>query len=111
MVLAFRRVQAWIASMGVKPISFTDQLPLIFRGHSQIPNIGIASVSKPGVDDRQARLIKQMYANSNLANVFLAQRNWGQARLQLQTLLSLDPDNQPARELLRNLELEINNGR
>ncbi len=24
----------------VKPISFTDQLPLIFRGKSQIPNIG-----------------------------------------------------------------------
>jgi uncharacterized protein (DUF1501 family) len=52
----------------VKPISFTDQLPLIFRGHSQIPNTGIASVSKPGVDDRQARLIKQMYAHGDLAN-------------------------------------------
>jgi len=38
-----------------KPISFTDQLPLIFRGKSQIPNIGINSVGKPGVDDRQAR--------------------------------------------------------
>ena len=52
----------------VKPISFTDQLPLIFRGQSQIPNIGIASVSKPGVDDRQARLIKDMYAHGDLAN-------------------------------------------
>ena len=52
----------------VKPISFTDQLPLIFRGQSQIPNTGIASVSKPGVDDRQARLIKQMYAHGDLAN-------------------------------------------
>jgi uncharacterized protein (DUF1501 family) len=51
-----------------KPISFTDQLPLIFRGQSQIPNIGIASVSKPGVDDRQARLIKDMYAHGDLAN-------------------------------------------
>jgi uncharacterized protein (DUF1501 family) len=52
----------------VKPISFTDQLPLVFRGPSQIPNIGIASVSKPGVDDRQARLIKDMYVHSDLAN-------------------------------------------
>jgi len=52
----------------VKPISFTDQLPLVFRGQSQVPNIGIASVSKPGVDDRQARLIKQMYAHGDLAN-------------------------------------------
>ncbi|WP_076865739.1 DUF1501 domain-containing protein [Bradyrhizobium mercantei] len=52
----------------VKPISFTDQLPLIFRGQTQIPNIGIASVSKPGVDDRQARLIREMYAKGDLAN-------------------------------------------
>jgi uncharacterized protein (DUF1501 family) len=51
----------------VKPISFTEQLPLIFRGKSQVPNIGINSVGKPGVDDRQARLIKGMYAQSDLA--------------------------------------------
>ena len=51
-----------------KPISFTDQLPLIFRGKSQVPNIGINSVGKPGVDDRQARLIKDMYAQSDLAS-------------------------------------------
>src|SRR5712675_2254157 len=51
-----------------KPIAFTDQLPLIFRGKSQIPNIGINSVGKPGVDDRQARLIKNMYEQSDLAS-------------------------------------------
>ena len=50
----------------VKPISFTDQLPLIFRGKSQVPNSGINYVGKPGVDDRQAQLIKEMYAQSNL---------------------------------------------
>jgi uncharacterized protein (DUF1501 family) len=52
----------------VKPISFTDQLPLIFRGKTQIPNIGLNSVGKPGVDDRQARLIKKMYEQSDLAS-------------------------------------------
>jgi uncharacterized protein (DUF1501 family) len=52
----------------VKPISFTEQLPLTFRGKSQIPNIGINSVGKPGVDDRQAALIKKMYAQSELAS-------------------------------------------
>jgi uncharacterized protein (DUF1501 family) len=52
----------------VKPIAFTDQLPLIFRGKSQVPNTGINNVGKPGVDDRQADLIKQMYAQSNLAS-------------------------------------------
>jgi uncharacterized protein (DUF1501 family) len=51
----------------VKPIAFTDQLPLVFRGKGQIPNIGLNSVGKPGVDDRQAQLIKNMYAQSDLA--------------------------------------------
>ena len=50
-----------------KPIAFTDQLPLMFRGKTQVPNIGINSVGKPGVDDRQARLIQDMYAQSDLA--------------------------------------------
>jgi uncharacterized protein (DUF1501 family) len=51
----------------VKPISFTDQLPLIFRGRSQIPNNSINNIGKPGVDDRQGQLIKEMYAQSDLA--------------------------------------------
>src|ERR1700742_253618 len=42
----------------VKPIAFTDQLPLTFRGQAQIPNIGLNAVGEPGIDDRQARLIK-----------------------------------------------------
>jgi uncharacterized protein (DUF1501 family) len=50
----------------VKPISFTDQLPLIFRGKSQIPNNSIGNVGRPGVDDRQAQLIKDMYGQSAL---------------------------------------------
>jgi uncharacterized protein (DUF1501 family) len=52
----------------VKPIAFTDQLPLTFRGQAQIPNIGLNAVGKPGIDDRQARLIKEMYAHSDLAS-------------------------------------------
>ena len=51
----------------VKPIAFTDQLPLTFRGKTQFPNIGLNAVGKPGIDDRQAKLIKQMYAHSDLA--------------------------------------------
>jgi uncharacterized protein (DUF1501 family) len=51
----------------VKPIAFTDQMPLTFRGQAQIPNIGLNAVGKPGIDDRQARLIKQMYQHSDLA--------------------------------------------
>ena len=49
------------------PIAFTDQLPLSFRGGAPIPNIGLNAVGKPGVDDRQARLIADMYKNRPLA--------------------------------------------
>jgi uncharacterized protein (DUF1501 family) len=51
----------------VKPIAFTDQLPLTFRGKTQIPNIAINNVAKPGVDDRQVQLIRQMYQHTDLA--------------------------------------------
>ncbi len=50
-----------------RPIAYTEQLPLVFRGGRSIPNIGIASVGKPGVDDRQAKLIESMYAKDALA--------------------------------------------
>jgi len=50
-----------------RPIAYTDQLPLVFRGGASIPNIGISSVGKPGVDDRQAKLIESMYAHDPLA--------------------------------------------
>ncbi|HLH93622.1 MAG TPA: DUF1501 domain-containing protein [Xanthobacteraceae bacterium] len=52
----------------LEPISFTDQLPLTFRGGtSSIPNISIGFVGKPGVDDRQAKLIESMYQGTELA--------------------------------------------
>jgi uncharacterized protein (DUF1501 family) len=50
----------------VKPIAFTDQLPLTFRGGTPIPNMGLNAVTKPGVDDRQASLIKSMYRGTSL---------------------------------------------
>jgi uncharacterized protein (DUF1501 family) len=51
----------------VKPIAFTEQLPLTFRGKVQFPNIGLNAVGKPGIDDRQAKLIREMYQHSDLA--------------------------------------------
>ena len=45
----------------VRPIAFTEQLPLTFQGGADIPNMGIANVGKPGVDPRQAALIASMY--------------------------------------------------
>ncbi len=50
-----------------QPISFTDQLPLTFRGGASIPNIALNSVGKPAVDERQAKLIQSMYQGTELA--------------------------------------------
>ena len=51
-----------------RPIAFTQLAPLIFQGRTAIPNIAIASVGKPGLDDRQARLIAGMYRGADLAS-------------------------------------------
>ena len=45
-----------------KPISFTDQLPLCFRGGAVIPNVALNAVAaKPAVPPRDAALIATMY--------------------------------------------------
>lgn len=49
-----------------RPIAFTEQVPLIFRGETQIPNVAIAMVGRSGVDERQAALIQAMYAGNPL---------------------------------------------
>jgi uncharacterized protein (DUF1501 family) len=51
----------------LQPISFTDQLPLTFRGGASIPNMALGSVGKPAIDDRQAKLIQSMYQGTELA--------------------------------------------
>jgi uncharacterized protein (DUF1501 family) len=51
----------------MEPISFTDQLPLTFRGGASIPNMALNFVGKPGIDDRQAKLIQGMYQGNELA--------------------------------------------
>ncbi|NIJ06496.1 uncharacterized protein (DUF1501 family) [Sphingomonas vulcanisoli] len=49
-----------------KPISFTDQLPLCFRGGPIIPNITLNNIGKPAIDPRQAQLIESMYKGNAL---------------------------------------------
>lgn len=51
---------------GSRPIAFTTQPPLAFHGSTAVPNISVANVSKPGVDDRQAKLIEKMYQGHDL---------------------------------------------
>ena len=47
-------------------ISFTDQLPLIFQGGVQVPNVGLRSMGKSGIDARQSQLIAAMYKGTPL---------------------------------------------
>lgn len=47
-------------------ISFTDQLPLIFQGGVQVPNMALRSVGKPGLDARQSQIITAMYHGTGL---------------------------------------------
>ena len=52
---------------GARAISFTNQLPLTFRGGAPIPNIALNYTGKPGVAGRNAELIQRMYQGQELA--------------------------------------------
>jgi uncharacterized protein (DUF1501 family) len=51
---------------GADPISFTDSLPVCFRGDTDIPNISLKGVGKPVFDQRQASILSDMYAGHPL---------------------------------------------
>jgi uncharacterized protein (DUF1501 family) len=48
------------------PIAFTDALPLSFQGSTSIPNLSLKNIGKPPFDDRQARILTDMYAGHHL---------------------------------------------
>jgi uncharacterized protein (DUF1501 family) len=52
---------------GGRPISFTNQLPLAFRGGASVPNIALNYTGKPGVAGQDADLIQAMYRGQDLA--------------------------------------------
>jgi uncharacterized protein (DUF1501 family) len=55
------------ALAGSAPISFTNDLPLSFRGEQPIPNIALNFTGKPGVAGKNAELIQSMYVGQALA--------------------------------------------
>jgi uncharacterized protein (DUF1501 family) len=56
------------AVLGAKDaIAFTDQLPLVFRGDVQVPNLALRSIGRPGIDARQSEIITAMYRGTPLA--------------------------------------------
>jgi len=52
---------------GVAPMSFTDQLPLIFQGNANVPNTALRNIAKPALDARQAKIISSMYKNTEFS--------------------------------------------
>jgi uncharacterized protein (DUF1501 family) len=47
-------------------IAFTDALPLVFEGTTTVPNLSLKNVGKPVFDERQARILSDMYAGHHL---------------------------------------------
>jgi uncharacterized protein (DUF1501 family) len=47
-------------------IAFTDALPLAFEGSAAVPNLSLKNVGKPPFDERQARILSDMYAGHRL---------------------------------------------
>jgi uncharacterized protein (DUF1501 family) len=52
---------------GGASISFTDALPLAFEGGATVPNLSLKSVGKAPFDERQSRILSDMYAGHPLA--------------------------------------------
>jgi uncharacterized protein (DUF1501 family) len=55
------------ALAGARPIAFTNQLPLIMRGTTQVPNMALRALGQPAVDSRQQAVIADMYRETRLA--------------------------------------------
>src|ERR1700733_10254710 len=47
-------------------IAFTDALPLTFEGAATVPNLSLKNVGKPPFDERQARILSDMYSGHHL---------------------------------------------
>jgi uncharacterized protein (DUF1501 family) len=54
------------SSTSMPPIAFTDALPLSFAGSTTIPNLSLKNVAKPPFDERQARILSDMYTGHHL---------------------------------------------
>lgn len=51
---------------GSTPIAFTDALPLSFRGANDVPNVSLKNGGKAVFDDRQSKILADMYTGTPL---------------------------------------------
>jgi uncharacterized protein (DUF1501 family) len=63
------RLAGTLSGTAAEPIAFTDALPLAFGGSSTVPNLSLKNVGKPPFDQRQAKILDDMYANHHLHTV------------------------------------------
>jgi uncharacterized protein (DUF1501 family) len=54
------------AAHSTSSIAFTDALPLAFQGSAMVPNLSLKNVGKPPFDERQARILSDMYGGHHL---------------------------------------------
>lgn len=59
-------LQSGAAPSATGAMAFSAQLPIVFQGPLQVPNMAVQSVSKPGVDARQSDIIRAMYGQHAL---------------------------------------------
>jgi len=52
---------------GRSAISFTNQMPLVFRGEAQVANAALRFAGRTGVDPRQSKMIEEMYRDTPLS--------------------------------------------
>ncbi len=48
------------------PIAFTDALPLAFEGSATVPNLSLKNIGKASFDERQSKILDDMYADHHL---------------------------------------------
>jgi uncharacterized protein (DUF1501 family) len=63
------RLAETLSGSTAEPIAFTDALPLAFGGSATVPNLSLKNVGKPPFDERQARILDDMYADHHLRTV------------------------------------------
>jgi uncharacterized protein (DUF1501 family) len=62
-----RLSETLMGAAGASPsIAFTDALPLAFEGAATVPNLSLKNVGKPPFDERQARILGDMYRGHHL---------------------------------------------
>jgi uncharacterized protein (DUF1501 family) len=54
------------AAPDAAPIAFTDALPLAFEGSATVPNLSLKNIGKAPFDERQAKILDDMYADHHL---------------------------------------------